>query len=64
MAKQGVDPTPQGARHGPGPSDTIRVTQRQGEEFSCICRQVKDHWGPKVIGEHDASLVDERTGND
>ena len=64
MPKQGVDPAPQRTRHGTGPGDAVRVAQGEGEELSCVGRQVKDHRSLEVVGEHDPGLVDERTGND
>ena len=64
MAKKGVDPAPQGAGHGSWPGHAVRVAQGQGEKLSSIGRQVEDHRGSEVVGEHHANLVDERAGDD
>ena len=64
VAKKGVDPAPQGAGHSTGPGHAVRVAQGQGEKLSSIGRQIEDHRGSEVVGEHHANLVDERAGDD
>ena len=64
VTKKGVDPAPQGAGHGPRPGHAVWVAQGQGEKLSSIGRQVEDHRGSEVVGEHHANLVDERAGDD